>query len=109
MSFFSPSRFSPSPPPQPPEYPSGVPRDVVLLFEELTFYVQSRGYDHYSSDAILHQIRWQYQIERGHREFKCNNNWTAVLSRWFMKKHPKMTGFFELRVSKHGCEYDEAP
>jgi hypothetical protein len=78
-------------------YPIGVPVDVCQLFEHLAFKVRNAGYSRYSADAILHQIRWTYQIERGHRDFKCNDHWTATLSRWFMNKHTHMSGFFELR------------
>lgn len=84
-------------PPSPPEYPPGIPIDVCQLYEQLAFKVHGRGWQHYSSDAILHAIRWEYQIERGHREFKCNDHWTAPLARWFLAKHPHMVGFFELR------------
>jgi hypothetical protein len=101
--------FSYDPPPPVPEYPVSVPRDVSQLFEQLTFYVRQQGFERYSSDAILHQIRWEYQVVRGHRDFKCNNDWTATLSRWFMKKHPEMTGFFETRICKRGNEFDDTP
>jgi len=94
---------------RPPPFPTGIPRDVVLLFEKLTFDVRAVGFTRYSADAILHQIRWHYQIERGIREFKCNDHWTATLARWFLKRHPHMKGFFELRVCKRGNEYDERP
>ena len=79
----------------------GVPDEVVALFERFTLEVINRGFKRYSSDAILHRIRWHYHIERtGHEDFKCNNNWTADLARWFMDNHPSHTGFFELRVRK---------
>jgi len=81
-------------------YPIGVPIDVCQLFEELAFTVHKAGFNRYSSDAVLHRIRWEYQVVRGHRDFKCNNNWTADLSRWFMDKHPLMNGFFEIRALK---------
>lgn len=80
--------------------PFGVPDDVAEQFERLTFEAIRRGMSRYSADAILHRIRWFYQIERGDTEFKCNNNWTAVLSRWFMTKHPQYYGFFETRVRR---------
>jgi hypothetical protein len=31
--------------------------------------------------------------------FKCNNNWTPKLSRWFMDNHPELGEFFETRAS----------
>jgi hypothetical protein len=89
------------------DYPPGIPLDVCQLFEELTFKVRAVGFDRYSSDAVLHRIRWEYQIERGRRDFKCNNNWTADLSRWFMKKYPAAKGFFEIRVLRRGRHHDQ--
>jgi hypothetical protein len=79
-------------------YPTGIPIDVCQLYEQLALQIYARGWQHYSSDAILHRIRWEYQIERDHRDFKCNDHWTASLARWFLKKHPHMDGFFELRA-----------
>ena len=59
------------------------------------------GHQHYSADAILHRIRWEFQIVRGMRKFKANNNWTAPLARWFLNRHPEMPGFFSLRNGPH--------
>ena len=56
-----------------------VPTDVRFHFERLALEVAARGFTHYSSDAILHRIRWHMQIDRGYREFKCNDHWTAPL------------------------------
>jgi hypothetical protein len=79
---------------------SGIPPEVFSLFEQLTFEVIQRGFAHYSSDAILHRIRWHFHIEKDDLDFKCNNNWTADLSRWFMQTHPEHDGFFEIRIRK---------
>ena len=81
-------------------YPVSVPRDVSEMFEKLTFRVIATGKVRYSARAILHAIRWHYEIERGVREFKCNNNWTPTLSRWFMRKYPNTNGFFEIRTAR---------
>lgn len=77
-----------------------VPLEVRGHFERLALEVAARGFTHYSSDAILHRIRWHYHVEKGDREFTCNNNWTAPLARWFIARHPDMAKFFELRVRK---------
>lgn len=77
----------------------GIPPNVVELFEQFTMQLVDVGFTRYSSDAILHRIRWHYHVDKGDRSFKCNNNWTPRLSRWFMRKYPKHTGFFELRSS----------
>lgn len=80
--------------------PAGIPEDVARLFEALALEVIGAGFERYSSDAILHQIRWKEHIERGNRNFTCNNNWTASLARWFMARHPEHRGFFETRETK---------
>lgn len=81
--------------------PEGVPTDVCKLFEDISLRVHGMGYERFSSDAILHKIRWEMKIERGNRTFKCNDHWTAPLARWLIAKHPKMKDFFELRKSPH--------
>ena len=97
MNFFRPLNFPR--PPGLPDYPPGVPREVSALFEMLALEVISKGWDQYSARAILHRIRWHKHIERGDREFKCNNNWTPTLARWFMRKYPRYDGFFETRIA----------
>lgn len=79
------------------EYPEDIPPEVCDLFERLALQVRSRGLERYSADALTHQIRWHFNIERGDREFKANNNWTSVLARWFLAKHPELPKFFETR------------
>ena len=86
-------------PVMPPQSPDDVPPEVVRLFEQLTFEIMNRGFTRYSSDAILHRIRWHFHIERGERDFKCNNNWTSKMARWFIAKHPEHASFFETRKS----------
>lgn len=79
------------------DYPDGVPRNICDLFERLSLEVARRGFKRYSARAVLHRLRWHFNIEKGERDFKCNNNWTAALSRWFLKRHPELPDFFELR------------
>lgn len=81
------------------DYPTGVPHDVTQLFEEIALRLIKKGKRRFSARAILHHIRWEYTIERG-VDWKCNNNHSASLARWFMRKHPHMNGFFELRGVK---------
>jgi hypothetical protein len=78
---------------------SGIPGEVVPLFEELALKLHDEGFARYSARAILHRIRWHYQVEQRRHDFKCNNNWTPRLSRWFMDEHPNLDGFFETRTS----------
>jgi uncharacterized protein YabN with tetrapyrrole methylase and pyrophosphatase domain len=81
----------------PIDHPVGIPDHICEMYEELSFKVHGAGHVRYSARAILHQIRWHHQIERGDVHFKVNNNYSARLARWFMRKHPHMTGFFETR------------
>lgn len=76
----------------------GIPPGVVTLFEKLAWELINAGFKRHSARAIMHRIRWHYQVEQRQLDFKCNNNWTPLLSRWFMDKH-HMHGFFEIRAS----------
>lgn len=78
---------------------SDIPADVVALFEQLALRIARTGFERYSARAVLHRIRWHYQIDKGDRGFKANNNWTPRLARWFMEKHPELDNFFETRSS----------
>jgi hypothetical protein len=78
-------------------YPARIPKDVCDRFEELAFEARKAGVERYSARTILERIRWHYDIDKGVREFKCNDHWSPFLARWFLKKHPRWTGFFELR------------
>lgn len=89
-----------APPRNPKLMPEGVPIEVCLLFEQYALQVKRAGFDHYSSDAILHRIRWEEYIERGNRDFKCNDHWTAPLARWFLANHPELPEFFTTRKLK---------
>jgi hypothetical protein len=91
---------------------SDIPPEVLLLFCQITFQLLDKGFAHYSADAILHRIRWHYQVDMGMRDFKCNNNWTPHLARWFIEQNPWLDGFFEMRILRAqrpngGYEYDE--
>jgi len=77
-----------------------VPADIQAQFLSLARMLRSKGFDKHSADAVLHRIRWLGNVERGDREFKCNNNWTAALARWSMEFDPSLAGLFDLRESK---------
>lgn len=76
-----------------------IPQDVCRLFERFAFDVIQRGFDHYSSDALLHRLRWTVQVEKGDRDYKINDHWSAPLARWFMRRNPRYQ-IFELRLRK---------
>lgn len=83
--------------PQAEGWPEGIPQEIARLFEELALQVKAQGFKRYSADALLHRIRWHMHVERGRRDFKCNDHYTAPLARWFLRRHPEYDGFFELR------------
>lgn len=76
---------------------SEIPEEVANLFEEIALDLIARGFTRFSSDAILHRIRWHTTVEKGDRKFKCNDHWTSQLSRRFTEKYPDFSGFFEQR------------
>ena len=86
-----------APPRQRRLYPADIPVAVCDLFERLAIEVYRSGWRHFSSDALLHRIRWFHQVEMNNKSFKVNDHWSAPLARWFLEKHPNMAGFFELR------------
>ena len=77
-----------------------IPPSIRDKFEELALQVIDVGFAKYSARTIIHRIRWHFSIERGNREFRCNNNWTLELARWFHDKYPQHDSFFELRRSR---------
>lgn len=79
---------------------SEVPCDVREQFLELARLLRTRGFKRHSADAVLHRIRWMGAVEKGDREFKCNDHWTAPLARWAMEEDPALAGLFELRERK---------
>jgi hypothetical protein len=99
--------FTRQPAPRSPKLmPEEVPIDVCVLFDRLALRVANAGHKRFSSDAILHRIRWEHQVEKGDREFKCNDHWTAPLARWFLANHPELPEFFALRKLKEDRDVD---
>jgi hypothetical protein len=72
------------------------------LFQRFTLELIERGYEHYSSDAVLHRVRWETSVSTAdHSGFKCNNDVTALYARMFHLMHPQHDGFFRTRVSRY--------
>lgn len=70
---------------------------VYDMFEEVVMDLISLGHKNYSSDAILHHIRFTINKPRPENEFKINNNYTPYYARYFIYLHPENEGFFETR------------
>ena len=70
-------------------------------YERFTLLAISSGRVRYSSDAIVHRIRWHLDIEtRSADEFKINDHFTALYARKFHAEHPEHDGFFSTRVRR---------
>jgi hypothetical protein len=73
--------------------------EVWKLFVRFTKDRIAQGFEHYSSDAICHRVRWEtdqptYDKDK---EFKLNNNFTAFYARRFHRRYPEHDGFFRTR------------
>lgn len=72
---------------------------VYELFEKFTNEVLAAGLPRYSSDAILHRIRWHTQVTlRGRGTYKINNEHSAYYARMWLDNHPHHPDFFETRA-----------
>lgn len=73
---------------------------VWSLFVRFTFDRIQRGFRNYSSDAVLHRVRWEtaLPLEDG-SGFKINNNWSPFYARKFHDFYPQHAGFFRTRAS----------
>jgi hypothetical protein len=72
------------------------------LFQRFSLELIERGFAHYSSDAVLHRVRWETAVTIDDGScFKVNNNVTPLYARHFHEQHPAHAGFFRTRVSKY--------
>lgn len=75
-------------------------KGVFLLFESIALEMIESGMRHYSSDGILHVVRYQLRHEISTGRYKINNNYTPCFARYFVRLYPEHSKFFELRKSK---------
>lgn len=85
---------------------AGHPR-VWDLFCRFAREAIAAGYEHFSSDMILHRIRWETSIATktgveidGHA-LKLNDHLTPYLARKFHRDFPQHAGFFRMRSLTH--------
>jgi hypothetical protein len=71
------------------------------LFQRFTLELIDRGFAHYSSDAVLHRVRWETAVSARVGGFKVNNNLAPLYARMFHETYPAHDGFFRMRVSKY--------
>lgn len=80
--------------------------EVYERFCALVNHLLAAGRTHYSSDALLHVIRFERDIrttgagEFDGQELKINNNFSSRYARKFAKDFPGLSGFFEVRRLK---------
>lgn len=76
--------------------------EIFELFKRFANEVYATGITHYSSDAILHRLRWFCTVENKADPdgVKINNNWSAFYARLLAKEDPKFRTFFQFRKSK---------
>lgn len=74
--------------------------NVYQLFLKYAYQLKAAGCTQYSSDAILHRIRWHHAVyDNNHNEFKINNNFSSRYARMAIDDFPsEFTGFFKVRV-----------
>lgn len=76
--------------------------EVYELFIRFAWELKRAGHRRYSSDAIIHRIRWHYAVRqnRPEGEFKICNNFTSRYARKLMSENAEFEGFFVLRAIK---------
>lgn len=74
---------------------------VWSLFQTFAYQALDAGHSRYSSDAILHRIRWHVTVETKGDAFKINNNHSAYYGRLFAKTYPNIA-LFETRKLASG-------
>lgn len=73
--------------------------EIYAEFERLAKQLIFAGRTHYSSDGILHIIRYNTAL-RGKGDYKINNNYSPDYARMFESNYPEHEGFFEKRIRK---------
>jgi hypothetical protein len=71
---------------------------VWQLFERHALRLIQRGRRHFSSDAILHVIRYEVAANTNSDDgFKINNDFSSRYARKFVQAHPEHAEFFATR------------
>lgn len=72
--------------------------EVYETLVDLARLVRRQGFRRYSIKSLFEQLRWHYQMEKGDRNFKLNNNWHSLYARLIMDREKDLKGFFETRT-----------
>lgn len=82
--------------------------EVYEEFKKLAYQMKATGRRKYSCDAIIHVLRWNFDLEtRGDDEFKINNNIRSLYGRLLAWNDENFMTFFEFRrphatIQEHG-------
>lgn len=72
--------------------------EIYELFQRFARELRDAGRSHYSADAILHRIRWEYDVNPRHDEqFKINDHFSSRYARLLIEDDASFEGFFSLR------------
>src|SRR4051812_12291868 len=76
--------------------------EVYALFRQFAQEVRLAGHRKFSADAILHRIRWEYDVNRRRDGgFKINDHFSSRYARRLMTDDRSFVGFFETRELKN--------
>ena len=70
-------------------------RSVYEAFKRIAFRKKEQGFEHYSSDALLHIARHETEERHGAGCFKVNNNFSSLYARAMATKYPEFREWCE--------------
>lgn len=82
------------------EYHEKYPK-VYQFYKEVIAQLVNRGFKRYSSDGVLHIVRFTKHDEIKRDGFKVNNNYTPYYARLFEEENPQYKDFFSKRKVKN--------
>lgn len=72
---------------------------VYAAFRRHAETLLNAGRKHYSSDAILHRVRWDFALQTtGEGGFKINDHFSSRYARKLAAEDPRFAEFFEFRT-----------
>lgn len=79
--------------------------EVWRLYVRFARQAMASGHTRYSSDAIVHRIRWEVDMDISRLpgdKFKINDHFTALYARKFVNEYPEHAAFFAMRGRSDG-------
>lgn len=71
--------------------------EIWPQFKKFAFEMLNSGRKRYSAKSIMERIRWDFEIKNSDRDFKVDNNFTAIYARVLVHRFPEFADFFEFR------------